>query len=458
MEMTRIERKASMAHTGWALVCAVLFLFLPYTAAAVERGVKEEYHPSQQDSDLSREEEEQQSRKDGKRLRVDYEVSAHAGWLMPDGKVDKMTGEAGSWYGPVYGGDVSVTFRPEWQSLRDWNGAGVGVGLSYRNMGHPLMGHAIAPYTYLDIPIIRLARFSLGIHSGIGAAFMTKTYRNTVSESAEYQSLEGANQSIGSVFNFYFPEALYIGFPIAGGWSVFARGGWYHISNGSIRQPNSGYNIFSASAGVRYAAGEEPTVSRVAEKSGKPARAWEVEMSFTGGGRQVYYKDRQTFFVGEIQAAAYWRAHAIFRLGGGVDVFYDGAYVRREVSSSWKKTNYAGADADGKDCWRVGVSIQPEFVVGRLTAGLHVGAYLYDPVRELEPYDEAVASPSGRIAKPLFYRYDLWKAGSAGYADGWLYTQVVVRYHLPWHVFVQGTMKSHVTKVEFVSVGVGVCY
>ena len=78
MEMTRIERKASMAPTGWALVCAVLFLFLPYTAAAVERGVKEEYHPSQQDSDLSRVEEEQQSRKDGKRLRVDYEVSAHA--------------------------------------------------------------------------------------------------------------------------------------------------------------------------------------------------------------------------------------------------------------------------------------------------------------------------------------------------------------------------------------------
>ncbi len=444
-----------MAHTGWALVCAVLFLFLPCAAAAVERGAKEEYHPSQQDSDLSRVEEEQQSRKDGKRLRVDYEVSAHAGWLMPDGKVDKMVGRTGAWYGPVYGGDLSVTFRPEWQSLRDWNGAGVGVGLSYRNMGHPLMGHAIAPYTYLDIPIIRLPRFSLGIHSGIGAAFMTKTYKNTVSESAEYQSLEGANQSIGSVFNFYFPEALYIGFPIAGGWSVFARGGWYHISNGSIRQPNSGYNIFSASAGVRYAAGEEPTVSRVAEKSGKPARAWEVEMSFTGGGRQVYYKDRQTFFVGEIQAAAYWRAHAIFRLGGGVDVFYDGAYVRREVSSSWKKTNYAGADADGKDCWRVGVSIQPEFVVGRLTAGLHVGAYLYDPVRELEPYDEAVASPSGRIAKPLFYRYDLWKAGSAGYADGWLYTQVVVRYHLPWHVFVQGTMKSHVTKVEFVSVGIG---
>ncbi len=377
------------------------------------------------------------------------------GWLMPDGKVDKMAGETGAWYGPIYGGDLSVTFRPEWQSLRDWNGAGVGVGLSYWNMGHPLMGHVIAPYTYLDIPIIRLARFSLGIHSGIGAAFMTKTYGNTVSESAKYQSLEGANQSIGSVFNFYFPEALYVGFPIARGWSVFASGGWYHISNGSIRQPNSGYNIFSASAGVRYAAGEEPMVSRVAEKSEKPARGWELEMSFTGGGRQVYYKDRQTFFAGEMQVGAYWRAHAIFRLGGGVDVFYDGAYVRREVSPSWKKTYYAGADASGKDCWRVGVSIQPEFVVGHLTAGLHVGAYVYDPVRELEPYEEAAASPSGRVEKPLFYRYNLWKAGSAGYPDGWLYTQVVLRYRLPWHVFVQGTMKSHLTKVEFVSIGIG---
>lgn len=400
-------------------------------------------------------------------VQTDYRLSAGVGWIMPDGKVDKVVAQPNTWYGPVYSGDFSVTFRPDWQSLRVWNGAGIGVGLSYWNMAHPMLGHAIAPYTYLDVALVRRPHFILGLRPAIGAAFMTKTYTNTVEEDRKYQELTDANQCIGSVFNFYFPEALYMDFPIANGWSIMAGGGWYHISNGSIRQPNSGYNIFAAEVGVRYIPtpmGDNTwgTTQCLGDDAARIVntlrRPWEVEISFTGGGRQVYYKDQQTFFVAEMQAAAYWRAHSIFRLGGGVDVFYDGAYIRREVASSWHKTNYAAADPNGKDCWRMGISIQPEFVVGHFTAGLHVGAYLYDPVRELEPYDEAVASPAGRITKPVFYRYNLLRAGSAGYPDGWLYTQVVLRYRLPWHIFIQGTMKSHLTKVEFVSLGLGFYY
>ena len=55
-------------------------------------------------------------------------------------------------------------------------------------------------------------------------------------------------------------------------------------------------------------------------------------------------------------------------------------------------------------------------------------------------------------------KYDFLKAGSAGYVDGWLYTELVLRYHLPWHVFIQAMMKSHLTKVEFISLGLGFYY
>jgi hypothetical protein len=156
--------------------------------------------------------------------------------------------------------------------------------------------------------------------------------------------------------------------------------------------------------------------------------------------------------VGSMHAAGCWNAHPIFRLGAGLDVVYDGAYIQRDTH--FGKTNLAAAQP--RDCWRVGLSLQPEFVVGNLTAGLHLGAYMYDPVKELEPASEAQQSPSGRIPKPIFYQYDLLKAGSAGYPDGWLYTEFVLRYHLPWHIFLQAMMKSHLTKVEFVSLGLGV--
>ena len=382
-------------------------------------------------------------------------VSLQGGAVMPDGKVDKVVDAPNEWHAPVWGVNVGVDFAPDWQALKDWNNATIGVGLSYWNMGHELLGHAIAPYAYMNIPLVKLPRFELGLRPGIGAAFMTKTYRNTVPEGQLFVSVTDANQCVGSVTNLYFPEVLYMNFPLAKGWSISLAGGWYHISNGSTVQPNSGYNIFGAELGVKKVVDEvERRVGYEARDKEEDAKKWSVAVAGTMGGRQVYYRDQQTFMVGSMHAAAYWHAHPIFRLGGGVDVFYDGAYIQRETH--FGKTNLDLAQPG--DCWRVGVSVQPEFVVGNFTAGLHVGAYMYDPVKALEPQWREDGLPTERLGKPVFYAYDLLNAGSAGYPDGWLYTEVVLRYHLPWHVFVQAMMKSHLTKVEFISLGLGFWY
>lgn len=387
-----------------------------------------------------------------------FSASLLGGGVMPDGKVDKVVGNKSEWHAPVYGIDIRASFSPSWQSLQHWNNATVGVGLGYWNMRHQQLGHAITPYIYMDIPLLRLPHFELGLRPGIGAAFMTKTYRNTVEDGHLFIDVTNANECIGSVTNLYFPEAIYMHFPISKGWGMGISGGWYHISNGSTRQPNSGYNIFAGELAVKY---DFATTDKLEKQETKPShrlspinKNWSIALSATAGARQVYYRDQQTFAVASMHAAAYWHAHNIFRLGGGVDVFYDGAYIQRKTY--FKKTNLAAAQPG--DCWRIGVSLQPEFVVGNFTAGLHLGAYLYDPVKELEPYDEAISSDKGRVNRPIFYAYDLLKAGSAGYPDGWLYTELVLRYHLPWHVFVQATMKSHLTKVEFISLGVGFYY
>ena len=383
-------------------------------------------------------------------------VSLQGGAVMPDGKVDKVVDAPNEWHAPVWGVNVGVDFAPDWQALKDWNNATIGVGLSYWNMGHELLGHAIAPYAYMNIPLVKLPRFELGLRPGIGAAFMTKTYRNTVPEGQMFVSVTDANQCVGSVTNLYFPEVLYMNFPLAKGWSISLAGGWYHISNGSTVQPNSGYNIFGAELGVSKVIGlsGDKAIGYEARDKEEDAKKWSVAVAGTMGGRQVYYRDQQTFMVGSMHASAYWHAHKIFRLGGGVDVFYDGAYIQRETH--FGKTNLDLAQPG--DCWRVGVSVQPEFVVGNFTAGLHVGAYMYDPVKALEPQWREDGLPTERLDKPVFYAYDLLNAGSAGYPDGWLYTEVVLRYHLPWHMFVQAMMKSHLTKVEFISLGLGFWY
>lgn len=381
---------------------------------------------------------------------ADFQV----GYVMPDGKVDKVVEAPGKWYGPLMGADLRMSMAPSWQALQDWNQATVGVGLGYWHMGHDKLGLAFTPYVYMDVPLVRSRYFELGLRPGVGVAFMTKTYRNTVPDGQMFKSLTDANQCIGSVTNLYFPEALYMNFPIINGWGVSLSGGWYHISNGSTRQPNSGYNIFGAELGVRKVISATSTATDTYGRLDKPDKKWSVALGGTMSARQVYYRDQQSFLVGSMHASASWHAHKIFHLGGGVDVFYDGAYVKRDTY--FGKTNLAAAEKG--DCWRMGVSLQPEFVVGGFSLGLHLGAYLYDPVKELEPKTEAEKSPTGRLDKSIFYSYNLLKAGSAGNPDGWMYTSVVLRYQLPWHIFIQAMMKSHLTKVEFISLGLGFYY
>lgn len=418
------------------------------------------------------------------KLKVDYRLSLRAGVIMPDGKVDAMLGQKGKWTGPAASGEFAVTFHPEWASLKDWNGASVGVALSYWKLDctrageKDLLGHAIAPYAFVDIPFYTSKHFEVGVRPGIGCSFITKTYYNTATPEQRYNTLQAdnINRSVGSVFNFFFPEAMYFNFPIRDGWTIGLAAGWYHMSNGSIRQPNSGYNMFMGELSVRYQpphpSDNNPSYEQADDTKQfivKPIdnkreslkalqdKHCEIEFALSGSGRQVYYKDHQTFFCSEIQLAAYWRAHKIFRLGGGVDVFYDGAYYDR--ATSFKKTYLTGATQS--DCWRLGVSIQPEFVMGKFTAGFHFGVYLLDPIKNREAPEKSddykrLWEEHQTLNKGVLYSYDLIKAGSAGYPDGWLYTQIALRYRLPYHLFVQAIMKAHLTKVEFVAAGVGV--
>ena len=392
---------------------------------------------------------------------------------MPDGKVDPFIKR------PVLGGSFAVEFLPtgRWRSLRQWNNASIGVGASYFNLGNEAkLGSAFAAYGYMNQPFYNGTHFRVGLRPAVGIAAVTKRYSNTYEGDHKFQDHEGANWSIGSILNAYLAVDLYMDFPIKDGWEITLAGGWHHISNGSVMHPNAGYNIFGGELGVRY----HPTVKDPlyqAPKTEVPKKLydgvdkpWAVEISATGGMKQNYYADNrngQRFFgVATLKAAAYWVPVSIFRIGGGVDAFYDGYYAC--VSDKYASlpenegatVTYFGKTylkkSDVKNCFRVGISIQPEFIIGKLTAGLHVGFYVFDPVKNLEPYAKAeTADQNGKpLKRDLFYGYDFSKASN--YQDGWCYMQFVLKYHVIDHLFVQLGLKTHGVRAEFIDAGIGV--
>lgn len=382
---------------------------------------------------------------------------------------------ADEWLGnrPPMGGELSVEFLPtgKWKSLQEWNNASVGLAVDYINLTNAYaLGDAIAPYAFLKIPVLKRPHFILGVRPGLGISFVTKTYYNTVAPELSGQTgtirYPTANGAIGSHTNAYFAEALYMEFPIRAGWSLYASYGWYHISNGSIRQPNSGYNMFNGMVGVLYQPNEENYIapqSRVPHGL-YPGKQWEIEMSVSGGVRQAYFADKNYFGVGRLSLVAFWRALSIFRLGGGIDVFYDGYYKSvcdefAQENNSAPVTYFAKTylhESNPADCWRIGLSIQPEFIIGNLSVGFHCGVYLYDNVKNLEPYSAVADNAGTPLKRRVFYAYNLSKAGIE--QDGWLYTGIMLKYRCTKHLFVQLGMKAHLTKVEFIDAGLGLCF
>ena len=410
-----------------------------------------------------------------------YRLTGTGGVIMRDGKVDPWIER------PVGGAQFAVEFLPtgRWHCLQQWNNASIGVGASYLNLGNDkMLGSAFAAYGYINMPFYNGTYFRIGARPTVGLAAVNKTYRNTLPEGYNpYESVKDdqgnyiANWSIGSILNAYIAVELYMDFPIKEGFEITFNGGWHHISNGSFMHPNAGYNMFLAALGLRYA---PPSSSSKLPKPDVPRKLyegvdkpWAVELSMTGAAKQNYYRDNypkmQFFGAASIKAAAYWVPVSIFRIGAGVDAFFDGYYMC--VSNSLPEAKAAYPDAPvtyfGKtylkesniaNCFRVGFSIQPEFIIGKLTAGLHVGFYLYDPIKNLEPYAEAKAADEAGtpLNRGLFYSYDYTKASN--YQDGWCYMQFVLKYHVLEHLFVQLGLKTHGVRAEFIDAGLGVAF
>ncbi len=192
-------------------------------------------------------------------------------------------------------------------------------------------------------------------------------------------------------------------------------------------------------------------------KGGGGYDRWGIEITGAGGARDLYYRDEHTWGIGTLSVASNWRLAHIFRLGVGFDSFYNSAYgaVCNEFGQPGDKVTYYGKTyiTENKlaNKFRVGLSVQPEFVFGRFVAGFHFGVYLYDPIKNLQPYAEVVANGGKPLDRGIFYKYD-----NVTNEDGWLYMQAVAKYMITEHFFASIALKTHLHKAEFMAWGVGV--
>ncbi len=278
-----------------------------------------------------------------------------------------------------------------------------GVGVLYTGMASPeQVGAAVRVLPFLFLPFVQGEHGTFGMRLGWGAGYIAKPFDRR----------ENTKQiAIGSRINTaiqLMPEYRWS----RGRCTGYAGIGIDHWSNGSFRLPNLGLNYVSVNVGASYALGvnDEPYPCQGVVPDTAMARAWVVVGAFGISETARPLSGQYTAY--SINGQRQWQVSRKSHVMAGADLFNKGTLVT--IHPEMKERDRAAYT-------QVGVHGGYALGFGKGELFLHMGAYVYSPVK-----DEA----------PVFHRLGCrYRTGE----------------HLVWNV----SLKSHYAVADHWEFGVG---
>lgn len=390
-----------------------------------------------------------------------YKIKAQfvGGWIYPHDK-NTITPLVN---GPALGAEIAFEWGMDGSKRwhRDYNLPDVGVMMQILDLGNPaITGQMISLGTYINLPMVKTDIVSFNIKIGGGAGFSTKPcdVQAAIADPRSINDKAGDyNFAIGSVFSFNPTAGANLEIKVHPNISLAFDVAYNHFSNASLAQPNSGLNLFDGHVGLKYMPVRKQLPPRTAMKDSisTKLKRWSGEVILSGGAKKLYYQDSRYFGCASLNVGGYYRTCRQHRVGLGLDLFYDGAYVptaNPDGSRNTEFTKFARTYTTENlfaNKLRFGINIANDLIIGRLMIGFQFGIYLYDPVKNMEPYDKAKA---GETDKGIFYAYDIQDE------DGWNYFRILCKYYITDHFLANLSFKTHLQKVEFVEFGLGYAF
>lgn len=370
--------------------------------------------------------------------------------------------------GPALGGEIA--FELATNGTKDWhieyNYPDLGLALQVIDFHNPeVMGEMISIYPYINLPLIKnkILNFNVKIGGGVGFCTAPTDLQAAINDTRSIkEKAEDYNFAIGSVFNFALSAGLNLDIKVHKNISICADVMYNHYSNASLAQPNAGLNLLNGYLGLKYIPIYKESPKELDSIPSKPNKRWSGEIIISAGGKKLYYKDTKFFACASLNIGAYYQTCNKHRIGIGTDVFYDGAYIPTcffdESSNSYVKddtyTKYGRTFTttnEFKNKIRCGINIANDLIIGNFMVGFQVGIYLYDPIKNMEPFEEAKETTENgtTLSRGIFYAYDIQNA------DGWNYFRISAKYKITKHLLANISFKTHLQKVEFAEFGLG---
>ena len=386
-------------------------------------------------------------------------------------------------FGGAYPAGVHLGFELPSQQQRPWqqylNNATFGVGLSWLDLGHKMLGHSIAAYPYVLLNAIDADYLQMRVKVAGGLAYVTEHWYTQEDQNPGHYYEPTVNTVFGCYLNVYLNAGVQLNVPITKYLALGTEFGYFHMSNGRTSMPNIGANAIYGSVGV--------TATFNSEAKKKPVQfpdlpyGWALNITGAAGAQKPAIEDTHRYLISSLHIAPVYYVNNWYAVGLGLDVFFNDAVSKNternlychgdfnvgSLRGDFPELNIPGKDSDIIDCTtcgaekavdygfaqkvRAGIALNNEFKFGAVTAIVDWGVYFYNPSRNI--YYDYHYDNFGKVApkRPLLYT----TANGAGGEEASHYIRFGLKYRVWDNLYLHTSAKTHLHICEFIEFGLG---
>jgi hypothetical protein len=298
---------------------------------------------------------------------------------------------------------IGILPNPQKSWINQYNISEVGLAFYKGTLGNKeVLGEFHSVYPYISFRLTHWKNFNLFTSVGAGIGIASKPFHPVNNYT---------NKLIGSKYNAHLSLNLQIKYKLD---PFNLIGGVYfsHISNGSTKQPNDGYNYITSNLGISVDWGKKRMYPKVDILY--PKLSNEFSILWNHAFKEKSANDPHTYYISSLSLSYLWGLNSKQRLGIGVDLFYDESINR----GNWD----LNPDIDFENRFYQGVTISHDLVFNKFTFSSQIGVYTFYK-----------SKPSSKD----------------------IYNRLALRYKFSQHLLINLGLKAYLDQSDYIEFGIG---